>query len=57
MNRVFNWLKAHRQPIGYTIAVLNIVGGAMDINDGNIAIGVAMILLGAFIAVDARAVR
>jgi len=56
MNQAFNWLSAHRRPIGYTIAALNIVGGVMDITNGNTAIGVAQILLGAFIAVDARAV-
>jgi hypothetical protein len=57
MNRVFNWLSAYRRPIGYTIAALNIVGGVNDIINGNVVIGVAMVLLGAFIAVDARAVR
>jgi hypothetical protein len=56
MNQAFNWLSAHRRPIGYTIAVLNIVGGVVDITNGNIVLGVAQILLGAFIAVDARAV-
>ena len=57
MNQAFNWLSAHRRPIGYTIAALNIVGGVIDITNGNTVIGVAQILLGAFIAVDARAVR
>jgi len=57
MNRFFNWLSAYRRPIGYTIAALNIFGGVVDITNGNVVIGVAMVLLGAFIAVDARAVR
>jgi len=57
MNQAFNWLRAQRQPIGYTIAVLNIVGGVIDITNGNVVIGFAQILLGAFIGFDARAVR
>lgn len=38
MNQAFNWLSAHRRPIGYTIAALNIVGGVIDITNGNTVI-------------------
>ena len=54
MNKFFEWFGRNRKTIGYTVGVVNILGGMAALGNSNLFDGVVFLLLGAAVIFDAK---
>lgn len=57
MNKVLGWFDRNRNTIGYTIGVLNLASGLINILTGDVYTGLLNFSIGVFITVDTWAFR
>ena len=54
MEKFMEWFGRNRQTIGYTVGGLNVLNGLLNLLVGNVVVGLAWVIIGGAIVLDAK---